>query len=50
MADVLFVAIVVVFFAICVAYVSWCDRLVGPDPSADRSPADEAMTERAEVM
>ncbi len=30
-ADVLFILITVVFFAICVAYVRWCDRIIGPD-------------------
>ena len=28
MADVIFIGIIVVFFAICVAYVRGCDRLV----------------------
>jgi hypothetical protein len=32
MKDVIVVAIIAVFFALCVAYVRWCDRIIGPDP------------------
>jgi hypothetical protein len=32
MRDVIVVAIIAVFFALCVAYVRWCDRIIGPDP------------------
>jgi hypothetical protein len=31
MADVIFVAVLCVFFALCVVYVGWCDRIIGPD-------------------
>ena len=31
MADVIFVAVLVAFFALCVAYLRWCDRIIGPD-------------------
>jgi hypothetical protein len=31
-ADLLMVAVVVAFFGICIAYVSLCDRVIGPDP------------------
>ena len=31
MADVIFVAVICAFFALCVAYVRWCDRIIGPD-------------------
>jgi hypothetical protein len=30
-ADVLFILITLAFFAICVAYVRWCDRIIGAD-------------------
>ena len=30
MADFVFVAIALAFFAICVLYVRWCDFIVGP--------------------
>lgn len=33
-ADVVVVVVLVGFVALCVAYVRWCDRLVGPDPVA----------------
>ena len=32
MRDVIVLAIIAVFFALCVAYVRWCDRIIGPDP------------------
>jgi hypothetical protein len=31
MADVIFVAVICAFFALCVGYVRWCDRIIGPD-------------------
>ena len=31
MADVIVVSMLVAFFALCVAYVKWCDRIIGPD-------------------
>jgi hypothetical protein len=37
-ADLLFVVITIAFFALCVAYVRLCDRIIGPDP-ADRESA-----------
>jgi hypothetical protein len=30
-ADVIFVSVLVAFFALCVAYLKWCDRIIGPD-------------------
>ena len=33
MADVIFVAVVVAFFAVAVAYVKGCERIVGRDDS-----------------
>jgi hypothetical protein len=37
MADFIYVSIFVAFTALCVAYISWCDRIIGsdePDTSA----------------
>lgn len=31
MADVIFVSIIAAFFALCVVYLKWCDRIIGPD-------------------
>jgi hypothetical protein len=31
MGDLIFVLATVAFFAICVVYVNWCDRIIGPD-------------------
>jgi hypothetical protein len=32
MRDVIVLAVIAVFFALCVAYVRWCDHIIGPDP------------------
>jgi hypothetical protein len=32
MRDLLMLLTVAAFFALCVAYVWWCDRIIGPDP------------------
>ena len=32
MRDVIVLAIIAVFFVLCVAYVRWCDHIIGPDP------------------
>ncbi len=41
MADAIFVAAICAFFALCVVYIRWCDRIIGPDefvaPAADAS-------------
>ena len=31
MADFIFVSLLVAFTALCVAYISWCDRIIGSD-------------------
>jgi hypothetical protein len=31
MADLIFIALLIAFFALCVVYVQWCDRIIGPD-------------------
>ncbi len=30
-ADILFISVTIAFIAVCVAYVHWCDRIIGPD-------------------
>ena len=42
MADVLMIAIMIGFILLCVAYVGWCDRIIGPDPEPVVAPADES--------
>jgi hypothetical protein len=32
MKDVIVLVTIAVFFALCVAYVRWCDHIIGPDP------------------
>ena len=41
MKDVIVVAIIAVFFALCVAYVRWCDHIIGPDPDDLRDDDDD---------
>ena len=51
MRDVIVVTIIAVFFALCVAYVRWCDRIIGPDPGElrddDLGDRDLAAADRA---
>jgi hypothetical protein len=42
--DLLFVAIAVAFFAVCVGYVRLCDRIIGPDPTGRESGDPAAAT------
>ena len=35
MRDLVILAVTACFFALCVAYVRWCDRIIGPDPDVD---------------
>jgi hypothetical protein len=44
MKDVLVLFLVVGFFAACVEYVRWCDRIIGPDPMDLGDEAEEATT------
>jgi hypothetical protein len=46
MADILFVAISVAFFLLCVLYVQLCDRIIGADDELD---AASVSDEREQV-
>lgn len=35
-------ALIVGFFGICIAYVAWCDRIIGPDDADLRSDNDDS--------
>ncbi len=48
MRDLLFVAITIGFFLLCVAYVGVCDRIIGPDPD-DLDEVDPADIEPVEA-
>ncbi len=41
-------ALIMAFFAVCIAYVWWCDRIIGPDPVdlTDEEPEAEVQPER----
>ena len=45
MADVVFVLIIVAFFALAVLFVQACDRIIGPDEATGTNPeaADDRM-------
>ena len=46
MADVLFVVVVVAFFALAAAFVVACDRIIGPDVLPDAGePAEDGAAE-----
>jgi hypothetical protein len=32
MRDIVMLLLIMGFFAVCIAYVWWCDRIIGPDP------------------
>ena len=42
MADLVLVALIVAFTALCVAYISWCDRIIGPDEPTSAPAPDQA--------
>ncbi len=45
MADFVLVAVILGFTAFCVAYISWCDRIIGPDNAGvDSVTAEETST------
>ena len=39
MADIIFIAITIAFFVLCVLYVHWCDRIIGPDELESTTPS-----------
>ena len=47
MADVLFLAILVAFFALAVVFVHACERIIGPDLQAEAVVDDPASSEPA---
>ena len=42
MADFIYVSIFVAFTALCVAYISWCDRIIGPDDAVAPTAVNDA--------
>lgn len=52
MADIVIVAVILAFTALCVAYISWCDRIIGPEElpaEATVQPPAQPLTEHAVV-
>jgi hypothetical protein len=48
--DLLFIAIVLAFFALCVGYVRVCDRIIGPDPAPTRETTEPAFGDELEQV
>jgi hypothetical protein len=49
MADVWVLVLIAAFFAVCVAFVRGCDRLIGGDDSLDLDAAEPSEAEAREV-
>jgi hypothetical protein len=49
MRDFLMLLLTAAFFAVCIAYVWWCDRIIGPDP-ADLSDHDAVPEPTSEFV
>jgi hypothetical protein len=45
-ADIVLILTMVAFFVVCAVYVSWCDRIIGPDPE----PATESEVDAPEPI
>ena len=45
MGDVVMVLVILAFFVVCIGYVTWCGRIIGPDPEA----FDEVLDPPAET-
>jgi hypothetical protein len=43
MKDLIVIVTTLAFFALCVAYVRWCDRMIGPDDVTASVEADEGV-------
>jgi hypothetical protein len=48
MRDIMMLLLIAAFFALCVAYVYWCDRIIGPDPDVPTADGDEAPLDRVD--
>ena len=49
MRDLLMLLLIAAFFALCVAYVRWCDRIIGPDPRSRRRRGEPERGETASI-
>ena len=43
MADLLMILVMVAFIVICVGYVAWCDRVIGPPDTMLDTASDAAV-------
>jgi hypothetical protein len=51
MKDVVMLLLTAAFFGVCIAYVWWCDRIIGPDPIdlPDQSDSPEFVSQTSPV-
>ena len=49
MGDLIVLAMILAFFAVCIAYVALCDRIIGPDPAQVAIDPDTALEPEEEV-
>lgn len=47
MADLVIVSVILAFTALCVAYISWCDRIIGSDELRVDEPAEPRAEQTA---
>ena len=49
MKDLVVILMITAFFALCLAYVHWCDRIIGPDPvdAVDEVADDDTRVDEA---
>ena len=45
LVDLVFLVIMVAFFALCIGYVRLCDRIIGPDPHPASTAVDDDRLE-----
>jgi hypothetical protein len=50
--DLTVIVITLAFFGLCLAYVRWCDGIIGPDEAVDSSRTDpaDASAQRSEAL
>jgi hypothetical protein len=50
MADLIFVVVILAFFAVAVLLVKACDRIIGPDPAPPDEPPDLDQPDQAVAL
>ena len=45
MADIVFIAITLAFFAVCARYIRWCDSIMGGEATSATAVPESSMTD-----